>query len=246
MKVKIILLIVGLAAPVKEYAQTALNRTIPVSAGQRIEMHFDFPELITVTTWDKDEISIQGEVSINGGENDDAFVLETSTTGSVINVSGSINNIKNLPQRITVMRDGQKMMFREKSDWEKYKAEHGKAYSSVSMGPDIDIRIEIKVPRNVATAVTSVYGMVEVRRFAGPLTVDATYGGVDVSIDERSVGELTAETNFGEIYSNLNTKFGGNGTSKDFHTLVSAKPGQGPRYDLESKYGNVYLRKADN
>lgn len=246
MKAKIILLVLGLATPLKEYAQTALNRTIPVSAGQNIEMHFDYPELITVTTWDKNEISVQGKVSINGGENDDAFVLETSTTGKSIRLNGGINDIEKLPHRITVMRDGQKIMFRDKSDWEKYKAEHGRGYNSVSMGPDIDIKIEIKVPRNVETRLTSVYGIVEIKNFTGPLTVDATYGGVDASLDERSVGELTAETNFGEIYTNLNVKFGGSATSEDFHTFVSAKPGQGPHYNFESKYGNVYLRKAGN
>lgn len=246
MKAKIILLILGLAAPLKEYAQTALNRTIPVSAGQNIEMHFDYPELITVTTWDKNEISIQGQVNINDGENDNAFILESTTSGNSIKLNGHINDIQDLPHRITVMRDGQKTVFRDKSDWEKYKAEHGRSHNSVSMGPDIDIKIEIKVPRNVETSVTSVYGIVEVKNFEGPLTVDATYGAVDASLDERSIGELTAETNFGEIYTNLNAKFDGSATSKDFHTLVSAKPGQGPHYNFGSKYGNVYLRKAGN
>jgi hypothetical protein len=89
--------------------------------------------------------------------------------------------------------------------------------------------------------------MVEVANFNGPLTVEATYGGVDASLVERSVGEVTAETNYGEIYTNFDTKFGGDHVKdKAFYTFVSAKPGQGPRYNFESKYGNVYLRKAGN
>jgi hypothetical protein len=88
-----------------------------------------------------------------------------------------------------------------------------------------------------------VYGIVEVRGFNGPLSVEATYGGVDVALLERTTGELKAETNYGQIYSNLDLKFTGS-EFEAFHTVISAKPGTGPRYNFESKYGNVYLRKA--
>ena len=112
---------------------------------------------------------------------------------------------------------------------------------------DFDIQLEIKVPKNVDTRIESVYGMVEITNFTGPLRVEATYGGVDAALTERSIGEIVAETNYGEIFTNFETKFGGDGRQlKDFHTYVTAKPGSGPRYSFESKYGNVYLRKAVN
>jgi hypothetical protein len=89
--------------------------------------------------------------------------------------------------------------------------------------------------------------MVEVRDFNGPLKVDATYGGVDAAVVEKSTGELNAETNYGEIYSNLDVKFGGGSSRQEnFHTFVSAKPGSGPTYTFDSKYGNVYLRKPQS
>ncbi|HET9486886.1 MAG TPA: hypothetical protein VFO54_05605, partial [Chryseosolibacter sp.] len=94
MKAKIMLVIIGLVTPLKDYGQTAINRTIPVQAGQNVVMHFDYPELIRVTTWERNEISIQGSVSINGGENDEAFVLETGASGKTINVNAGIRDIK--------------------------------------------------------------------------------------------------------------------------------------------------------
>ena len=225
-------------------AQTPISKSIVVQAGQKIAMHFDYPELIKVSTWDKNEISIQGTVSINGGENDDAFELQSSTSNNTIMVRNEIHNLKSLPQRITVTRDGQKMVFKTKADYKKYTDQHGKDYNVMSSGVDMDILMEIKVPRNLETRVESVYGMVEVRDFTGPLTVEATYGGVDAALTERSTGELIAETNYGQIYTNLELKFSGDGIQeRDFHTFVSAKPGSGPRYSFESKYGNVYLRK---
>ena len=106
----------------------------------------------------------------------------------------------------------------------------------------MDILLEIKVPKEVATKVESVYGIVEVKEFCGPLIVDATYGGIDASLSESRTGELKAETNYGQIYSNLDHQFSG-GEEEDFYTLVSAQLGKGPGYRFESKYGNVYLRK---
>jgi hypothetical protein len=248
MKSKIVLPIVFLMSICAEdYAQTPINKVIPVKPGQKISMRFDYPELVKVTTWDKNEISIQGSVSINAGENDDAFELSTSTSENIVSVENEIRNMKDLPHRITIYDGAQKIVFRNKEEMNKYKREHGLTNpNSVSYGLDMDIILDIKVPANMETMVESVYGMVEVKNFTGPLTVVATYGGVDAALAERTVGQITAETNYGEIYSNLDTKFSSEGLRQgDFHTNVSAKPGSGPAYYFDSKYGNVYLRKAN-
>jgi hypothetical protein len=239
-------LIVTLVLPLTVFAQTQLNKTIPVSStSQKINMHFDYPEIVRVSTWDRNEISVQGTVSINGGEHDDSFIFEHSVTGNTIDIQSRIKDLKSLPQRITINRDGQKIVFKDKAEYKKYQEEHGRGYNTVSMGADIEIELEIKVPKGMQTRVESIYGMVEVKNFAGPLTVEATYGGVDAALTEKSIGEIVAETNYGEIYTNFDSKFGGDGYQReDFHTLVSAKPGNGPRYSFESKYGNVYIRKA--
>jgi hypothetical protein len=245
MKIRIAILIMALTNPVKDFAQTQLSKSIPVQPGQKINMHFDYPELVRVSTWDRNEISVQGTVSINSGENDDAFIFENSVNGNTVELRSFIKDIKSLPQRITVMREGQKIMFRSKADLKKYEQEHGRGYTQMTWGADIDIELEIKVPRNTETRIESVYGMVEIKDFSGPLTVEATYGGVDAALAERAAGEVVAETNYGEIFTNLDAKFSGSEfKNRDFHTYVTAKPGNGPKYTFESRYGNVYIRKA--
>jgi hypothetical protein len=228
------------------YAQTQVNKTIPVSKGQKIKMTFDYPKLITVTTWDKNEIQITGTVSINNGENDDSFILEFKTNGDEVTVDSYIKDMKNLPHTITIVEDGKTIMFRTKEDFKQYQEENGKKYSRMSWGTNIEITLEIKIPEHTETKVKSTYGMVEVKKFLGGLDVDATYGGIDVALEVKSTGELVAETNYGQIYSNLNTKFNGSNTREEaFHMVVTAKPGSGERYNFESKYGNVYLRKLN-
>ncbi len=224
-------------------AQTPVNKVYSVSAGQKISLRFDYPELVRISTWDKNEISITGTISINGGENDDAFELFQSTSGNSIYIENKIRNLKDLPQRITVTRGGERLTFKSKADYKKYCDETGHDFNVKSWGVDMDIVLEVKVPRNMETNLECVYGIAEVKNFLGPLTVEATYGGVDASVQEKTTGELVAETSFGQIYTDLELKFSGS-DFKDFHTQISAKPGSGPRYSFESKYGNVYLRKA--
>lgn len=228
------------------FAQTRIEKSIPVKPGQKARFTFDYPEMVRVSTWDKNEIGIRGTVSINDGENDDAFVLDIDTDGNAVHVRGRIKDMDNLPHRITVVNDGVKTTFKNESEWRKFRDEHGKSeYDMMNRGVDMDIALEIFVPAQIATEIVSVYGMVEVRQFDGPLSVQATYGGVDASIMEDATGELVAETNYGHIYSDLKLQFDASRTREEaFHTLVSAKPGKGPAYRFESAYGNVYLRRS--
>jgi len=234
-----ILLLVGASA----FSQTPISKTITVQSGQKIRMKFDYPELIKVTTWNKNEISITGEVSINGGENDDAFSLDASTSGNDVSITGEIRNLKSLPHRVTIWHDGQKMSFKSKAEYRKYAEEHGRNYESMNWGTDIDIFLEIKVPENMQTNILSTYGTIEIKNFNGPLSAESTYGGVDAALTEKLIGDLRVETGYGTFYTNFDFKFSGDELG-DFHSVVNAKPGKGPSYSFESKYGNVYLRKA--
>lgn len=225
-------------------AQTKVDRTVPVTKGQTIRMWFDYPQVVRVSTWDKNEISITGTVSINAGEHDDAFELDIKSSSNTVSIKNIIKDMDNIPRRITINEGESKIVFKSKSEWRKYQEEHGKS-NNVNMNIDMDIELDIKVPRNIDTNVECVYGIVEIPQFAGPLSVQATYGGVDASLVEKNVGELIAETNYGNIYSNLDMDVNkDNAREEDFHILVRAHPGTGPSYRFESPYGNVYLRKA--
>lgn len=236
--VSFLLMVVGQAC----LAQTTINKNFTIQPGQKINLSFDHPELIKVSTWDRNEVVISGTVSINNGENDDAFGLTGSVSNGIVSIAGEMINLKSLPQRITIVRDGRKITFKDKSEYKKYIAEFGKDYTLMSTGVEIEIVLEVKVPKNSLTFIRSVYGMVEIKNYEGFIDVVATYGGIDAALNVKSTGELIAETNYGQIYSNLEVKFDG-GEVQDFHTLVTAKLGSGPKLSFESKYGNVYLRK---
>jgi hypothetical protein len=227
------------------HAQTRIEKSFAVQPDQKIFMHFDYPKLIKVTTWQSNEILVQGSVTINNGENDESFELSVASEGKRISVSNTIKDFDRLPRRITVVENGQKLSFKSKAEYKAYAKGKPRQYEMYSENVDMEIELSIKVPANTETHIESIYGMVEVTSFNGALTVNATYGGTDVAIQQESVGQLTASTNYGEIFSNLTSKFDNNQVyEENFHTEVSTKLGKGPTYKLESQYGNVYLRRA--
>lgn len=180
------------------WAQTTISKSVPVGTGQKVLMKFDYPELIKVGTWDKNEISIQTQVDINNGENDDAFEWLVNNDGPVIEIESNIRGLKNLPQMVTVRDGAEKILFASREEYRKYKAENGRSFDRVSWGVDINVTIEVKVPKGMETEIISTYGMVEVRGFTGPLKVEARYGGVDAALMKKAWGNSLLRSTTGK------------------------------------------------
>lgn len=224
-------------------AQTTINKTYPIKAGQKIDLAFDYPNKIKVSTWEKNEIAITGKVSINDGENDGAFILEEQNIDGNIQIKNKIIGLADIPKRYILYENDVKKVFRSKEAYDEYREKTDlKCYYSTQT--DMDIQLEIKVPINTETTLNAIYGIVELIDFNGPMNLNAKYGGIDASIKSAALGKLTATTGYGQIFSNLNLQ-PTSLTDKNFFTSITAEPGKGPTYKLESTYGNLYLRKSN-
>jgi hypothetical protein len=231
------------------FGQTKVEKRIAVEPGSALTLNFDYPELVKLQTWDKNEILITGTVSINEGENDSAFELEIKQEGKTIGVTSMIKDRENLPKRITIKKGDTEFVFRAKDindpEVQKFFAQHGRDYSYISNGLLHHILLTVFVPEQIRTDVELKFGTVEVGKFNAPLSVVSKHGSVDASIAGTTTGVIIARTEFGEILSNLDVKFSPDGAGKagGRWTSVTAKPGVGPTYRFESRFGNVYLRK---
>lgn len=224
-------------------AQTTVNKTYALKSGDKIELDFDYPKVLRISTWDKNEVSVTAHVSINNGENDTAFVLEEKNEYGVLSIKNKIRNMDKLPRLYTIIQDGKKTIFRSKEDLREYTAKNGGAHRITSEGVDLEITIEVKIPANaVATNVKSTYGIVEMVNFNAPANINATYGGIDATVAAAATGKLQATTSYGQIYTNLDLTLTDK-TEKDFFTSFTAEPGKGPTYILKSTYGKIYIRK---
>ena len=225
------------------FAQTSIQKKYQIQKGQELTLKFDYPQLVKITTWDKNEIEISGKVDINNNQNNGDFVISEQTlAGNTKLIEGKVTNYKDLPQHVVAYKGDDKITFKSKKEFQEYEKANKTKFDITSIGVQIDIVLEIKVPRNTKTLIESTYGTVEVNTFDGPLVAKSTYGSVDATIDQKKVGELNAECFYGKIFTNLDlpvkpTK------SEDFHTAITAYNGKEPRQEFSSKYGNVYLRK---
>jgi hypothetical protein len=224
-------------------AQTKISKSFPVTKGQKVNLHFDYPKMIHISTWEGNEVAVVATVKINNGETNQAFTLIGSSSAGKISISNKID-MDLVPDSYYIVDKGNKIRFNSKKDLQAYVSEHEGTRTTTYQQKDIEISLDIKVPVNVSTEITSVYGLVEVRNFNGAIKVDATYGGIDASVTEREIGRLDLTTQYGKIYTNL-TLQPTEKTEKDFFTSITALPGKGPGYDFSSTYGNIYLRSAD-
>ncbi|KQC00076.1 hypothetical protein [Pedobacter sp. Hv1] len=239
MKTKQIIILLVLLSPLVTFAQTVINRSYPVKAGQKLSLKFDHP-LVRISTWDKNEVAITAKVTINGGEHDSAFTLQDQSTAETLEISDLIKDQDKLPRRYTIWQDGKKTTFKTIEDLKAYKDQTG--IKSYSEGTDIDVKLEIKVPAHIVTNIKSTYGMVELVDFNAPVNVDAKYGGIDASLSKAQIGQIKVTTNYGRIYSNLDLVLTDK-KQENFLTSITAEPGKGPAYVFESTYGKIYLRK---
>jgi hypothetical protein len=247
MQTRILLLVFAL--PLCVYAQTKIEKSFPIQASQNLVLEFDYPELIKISTWDKQEVSIKGTVSINRGENDEAFELTTSNEGGALVITSSIRNKDKLPKHMLIKQGTEEYYFKTDNyrdpEVQKFMEEKGKNYRYMSNGVIIEIELEIFIPKNKTTSVDAKYGMVELLACQAPLTVNATYGGVDVTVPTQGLKMLSARTKFGEIFTNLTQKPNGSNFPDNYDnwTSVRYELGTGNALEVESKYGRVYLRK---
>lgn len=165
MRTLIIILMSSIASAL--FAQSAIKENYKIQSEKIITLKFDYPQLIKIETWDSNEIQITGSVNINNGEYDNKFKLFTSNDTNELTIEGKITDIKNLPQIVTAIDGKDTLTFKSKEEYQKYSEKNNRKFSTINMGPKINIQLAIKVPKNKITHVVSTYGMVEVKDFKG-------------------------------------------------------------------------------
>ncbi|WP_421943526.1 hypothetical protein [Pedobacter sp.] len=226
--------------PCIAFSQSKINKNYQVSKGQTVAFHFDYPKTIRFSTWDKNEVSVEASVKIDGVEENNVFTIEKSESDGKLMIKNTIDMDK-IPYSYFVSVDGIKHRFTKKADMDLFMKEQNGKVKSNYQTKDIEIIIDVKVPANINTEVTSVYGVVELQDFKGPIKVEATYGGIDAKLNQQLIGKLKMTNRFGKIYTNLTLKQN-EIREERFYTAINATPGQGSSYDLNSSYGNIYLR----
>ena len=229
------------------YGQTAIDETFDLKGIEALDLVFEYPELVKIKVWDKDEVRVTGSVDINAGQDDEDFELRANKNDGTLTIRSKIKNLGKHKRTVIYSDDD------DDDDDENHNITITKNGTSVrygsrnrySRGTNVSIVLEVTIPRQMEVMLDARYGMVEIVNSPEDMEVDATYGGVDITVDENASVDIAARTQWGQIYSNLKIpmKVGGNDMPGQWmKASASLKSGKN-RLQVESQYGNVYLRK---
>ena len=229
------------------FGQTEIEKAEPIKAGETVQMDFTWPEVVTIKTWDSQEVKVVAHVDINKGQNDDAFQLTVEKTSSGLSISSSVKDMEKLPHKV-VIRSGGKDYFFDTDDMNSkeikdFKKEHGDVQHT-SYGPILDITVEVFVPNNIQLDAYCKFSLLEVIGFTGTMKVQSKFGGVDVTSGKK--GTLKAGTKFGQKYTNLNatvTTISVGDHPGKWDWVAFKLNGDGTEQEVKSEFGNVYIRE---
>jgi len=235
------------------FAQTNVSRTIEVRQGQKVIMDFPYADLVNLRGWNGSTIEISADVLINLGKNDDSYEVQSQERNGVSEINGTIRDYENIPEMITLMKDGQLYYF-ETDDWNspeihKFYEEYGReGINWVSHGVARTITLDIKIPQNIGSLeISSKFGLIDVEGLNLALKASSTHGGVDVAISALAKNDFVLDSEWGTIYSNLDLEFkkksGFEKADEWNHLECSMNGGGGTKTELISIHGNIYLRK---
>jgi len=221
------------------FAQRIIEKTYKTSRDQPVLLQFGFPK-VKISSWNREEIYVKATVNINDNRQNDRFELLNQTINGQLMITDTID-FKHIDQQYYIEVDGIKKHFESKKDFENYKDVHKDEKISSYTTNNINIEIEVVLPVKDYIKVRSKFGLVEVRNYTGPLTVQTEFGKIDARLKESGVGKIKLTNRFGKIYSDFDLK-PVEKEERSFYTSITAVPGKGAAYDLSSKFGNIYLR----
>lgn len=212
-------------------AQKIIDKTLPVSSGQAVNLNLKFADSIQIRYWDKAEVSVKIAVTINSGHLNDALLVTTGSTAEAVSV---------------------------KTDFDKEKLKQGKADDCPGQssrwridrnGQDSYVCSEINyvvfLPRQAKLRVETINGNIDIKGATTAVFAKTISGFVDMSWPNSKGANLAMKTITGEVYSDLDITFKNKREKNPIvgYQLEGTLNGGGPDVRLESISNNIFLRR---
>lgn len=222
--------------------QTIINETFPLANEGKVSLKFEYPQLVKVSTWDKKEIGFKATVMIDDGAQDDKFSISYESEGGTFYLKSKLDKVnQNGNYVVNYNDDGEEQITYRKNGNKIIVSGNGTSFHN---GVEIDIVVEVMVPKNVDLNVFAKFGLVEVSSFPNSLAVEAEFGGVDLTLNTNELKELDASTAWGQIYTDLSEEFEVKGTDALGKDMIARLKASGKKQVfLETNFGDVFLRR---
>ncbi|GAB3909811.1 hypothetical protein GCM10028803_48180 [Larkinella knui] len=231
MKNLLILLLTGLTIG-PAFAQKIIDKKIPFSPDQVVNLNLKFADSIQIRYWDKAEVSVHIAATINGGRLNDALLVESGSTATEITVKTDFDR--------ELLKQGKAEDCPESrhSTWRTEK--NGAAYYTCST-----INYQVFLPRKAKLRVETINGNIDIEGASEAVFAKTISGFVDLNWSGTKGANLALKTITGEVYSDLSIDFKNKKQQNPIvgYLLEGTVNGGGPDVRLESISNNVYVRK---
>ncbi len=252
-------------------AQSTVKKSYNTSGINTLKGDFTWGD-VKITNWDGDRVEVEASVSINNGENDDAFIIDSDQSGGTLNINTYIKDMDDLPKMVTIKHKGEKYYFKKEGDYKskirQLKKELGtESFNTYSNGVAVEIDLVIKVPSNLKLNLESTYGDIDLEKCSNAMDIHNTYGHinavfdsranlpeadlfstysfVDVSIPSNANLNIEMNTSYGSLFTDMDIDIDRSASKEKafFNKVVGKINSGGTSLKLKATYNNVYLRK---
>lgn len=232
------------------FSQEMKNYDFPKGSNSTVNIETHFPELVEITNWDGNTIKVEASVNIDNGNHNDAFELNTRTDNGTFYISSNIKNYKSLPRKYIVKIGGQEYTSESEKGIQELIKEKGNAYTWMSEQVLMEITLKIFIPKGMKVNAYAHHGGIEIRNFEGEIRASSKHRFVDMAVAANGKLQVEMATRFGEVYTDLKLDFDSRyqelskGSDRWNISKGTLNGGTATSIYLESKHGNVYLRKV--
>ncbi len=233
MKKILFLLLLGLFVS-SAYAQKIIDKKLPFSANQVVNLNLKFADSIQVRYWNKPEVSVPNAVNINNARLNDALIVTTNSTAQEIVVKTDYD------QEMMKQGKAEDCPGKNKSTWQS--EQNGTRYYLCS-----EINYQVYLPRQAKLKLETISGNIDIEGATEAVFAKTISGFVDMSWPRGKGANVAMKTITGEVYSDLDINFRNKKEKNPIvgYQLEGTVNGGGPDVRLESISNDVYLRKKN-
>lgn len=232
MKKNLLLLVLGLLIR-PAFAQKIIEKTLPVSSSQHVNLNLKFADSIRVQYWDKPIALVRIHVTINGGKLNDVLLVTSSSTDKEVILKTDFD------QELSKQGKPEDCPNEHQS---RNTSHDGSRYTLCS-----EINYQVFLPRQAPLTLETINGNIVIQGATAPVSAKTISGFVDMNWPKAKGATVAMKTITGEVYSNLSIDFKGKKEKNPIvgYLLEGTLHGGGPSVRLESISNNVYLREND-
>lgn len=215
------------------FGQKIIEKTLPVSNGQLVNLNLKFADSIRVRYWDKPTTMVRIAVTINGGKLNDALLVTSGSTAEEVTLKTDFDQ--------ELVKQGKpEDCPDQRHSWNS--GRDGTRYTLCS-----EINYQVFLPRQAQLKLETINGNIDIQGATAPVSAKTISGFVDMSWPKAKGANVAMKTITGEVYSNLSIDFKNKKEKNPIvgYLLEGTLNGGGPAVRLESISNNVYLRGND-